>query len=104
MPRIVREQAPQIAIVGFGRVDEIKRMLFLVIFAECLGERAERINLFTMRKRRTLTGYFLHQFVDEFEFFKRRPIGITRAPVGPWTQPYCKRLGEILIGMALRVP
>ena len=35
--RVVREQAPQIAIVGFGRIDEIERALFLIIFAECLG-------------------------------------------------------------------
>ena len=45
-----------------------------------------------------------HQFAYVFEFSQRLPASITRAPVQPRREPNRKRLGKILIGMALRVP
>src|SRR5215467_9358681 len=104
MPRIVREQAPQIAIVGLGRVDKIKRALLFVIIAERLVQRAERIDLFPMRQSRSLAGNLAHQLVDIFELFERGPVGVAGAPMRAWPQPYGKSLGEVLIGMTLRIP
>ncbi len=104
MLRIVGEQPPQIAIVGFRRVDGVERALLLVIFAERLGELAERIDLFPVRQHRPLAGDLPHQLVDIFELLERRPAGIARAPMRARPQPHREGFGEILVRMALRVP
>src|SRR5690348_13239131 len=104
MSRVIREQAPQVAIVGLGGIDQIERAFPSVIIAQCLSERAERIDFFAVREGRSLAGDFIHQFVDIFELLERGPLGIARAPVRAWPQPYGKSLGEILVGVALRIP
>src|SRR3974377_1536935 len=79
IPWLLREQASQIAIVGLGRINKIKRALLFVIVAERLGQRTERIDLFSMCQRRSFTGDFVHQLVDIFELFERRPVGVAAA-------------------------
>src|SRR6516165_6189034 len=104
MPWILRKQAAQIAIVGFWRIDKVKRSLLFVIIAERLSQRAERFDLFPMRQRRPLAGNFVHQLVNIFELFERRPVGVAGTPMRARPQPYGESFCEILVGMTLRVP
>ena len=45
-----------------------------------------------------------HQLVHVLELLERRPVLIAAAPVRSRIQPHRERLGEVLVGMALRVP
>ena len=42
--------------------------------------------------------------VHVLQLLERRPVGVARPPVGVRVQPDRERLGEVLVGMALRVP
>ena len=74
-----------------------------------LGQRrvepAERIDhVRALVSMRLLAGDLGHQLVDIFELLQRRPAGIALAPVGARLQPDREGLGEVLVGMALRIP
>src|SRR6185437_15320163 len=54
---------------------------------------------------RGLSADLGHQLVDILELAQRyRPRGVARAPAAPRPHPDGERLGEILVGMTLRVP
>src|SRR5262245_39381621 len=64
----------------------------------------QRTDALPRREQWPLAGDFVHQLVDIFKLFERRPAGIPCPPVRPRPQPHRKGLGEILVRMALRIP
>ena len=107
LPRVlgaIGEQPAQIAIVEVRVLDAVVAALPLVVRAQRLAQLVERLDL-----RRVVTSIGLpassrHQRVHVLELLERRPVGVARAPVGLRVQPDGERLGEVLVGMALRVP
>ena len=104
MPRIVGEDAQQIAVVDRRMVDRVVRALLRVVLGQRLGELAQRIDAQPAREQRLLAGDLGHQLVDIFELLQRRPALVALAPVRARREPDREGLGEILVRMALRVP
>src|ERR1700756_3079599 len=104
MPRIGGKQPREIAVVSLRWREGIERLLFLVVVAKRLAELMQRIDALARRDERALPGDLAHQFVDIFKLLQRRPSGIARPPVRTRPQPHREGFGEILVGMALRVP
>ena len=102
--RIGGKQTMQFPIVGLRRIDGVKSLLLLIIFGKRDFVLVQRIGAPPPRHLWPLLGDFRHQLVDVLELAQRRPAGVAVAPVRARRQPDRERLGEILVGMALRVP
>src|SRR4051812_17266265 len=98
------KQPVEIAVIGLRCLEGVERLFFLVVAAQRLAERGQRIDPLARREQWPRAGDFLHQLVDIFELLERRPAGIACPPVRTRPQPYRKGLGEILGRMALRIP
>src|SRR5581483_1241924 len=104
VPRIGGKQPLQIAVVGLRRREGVERLLFLVVLANGLAQLVQRIETLARHVWRPLACDLAHQLVDIFELLQRRPAGIARPPVRTRPQPHREGFGEILVGVALRVP
>ena len=78
--------------------------LALVVRAQRLLDLRQRIDPAVRVHQHLLAGEVLHQGVHVLQLLQRRPVGVAGAPVGRRVQPDRERLGEVLVGMALRVP
>jgi len=104
MPRIVREDAQQIAVVGARRIDRIMLELLLIVLAQCRAERAQRLDLAAPRQHGPAVGDFRHQLVHVLQLLQCRPALVSLPPVRARSKPDRERLGEILVRMTLRIP
>jgi hypothetical protein len=100
----VGEKAAQIAVVDVRIVDAIALPLGLVVFAQRLAQAPDRIDLVARGHARRQGADLGHQRVHVLELLERRPAVVTRPPRRVWGEPHGERLGEVLVGMALRVP
>ena len=76
----------------------------IVAAAACAAARAADRLLPSLSDERLLALQLPHQRVKVFELGERRPSGVAAAPVRFRREPDGERLGEVLVGMALRVP
>ena len=67
-------------------------------------DAVQRIDRAPLVDERRLARDLPHQLVHVFELLQRGPVLVAPAPLGSRVQPHRKRLGEVLVGMALRVP
>ena len=65
---------------------------------------AQRIDFLGVVEERLLADQRLHQRIHVIELLDRPPARVTRFPVRFRRQPHRERLGEVFIGMTLRVP
>src|SRR6516164_6528418 len=104
MPRIGGKQPVEITVVSLGWREGVERLFFLIVAAQSLAERMQRIDALPRSEQWPFASDFVHQLVDIFKLFERRPAGIPCPPVRTRPQPHRKGLGEILVRMALRIP
>src|SRR5262245_62047313 len=104
MPWVGGKQPVEITVVSLGWLEGVERLFFLVVAAQSLAEFAQRMNALPRSEHWPFAGDFVHQFVDIFKLFERRPAVVPCPPVRTRPQPHRKGLGEILVRMALRIP
>lgn len=100
----VREEASDITIVKAGVVESVEVPFLLVMFAECLFELADGIDVLAGDDDRFFVADLLHEVLNEFEFFEGGPALILLAPAGTGAKPDGEGFREILDGMGLGVP
>src|SRR5262245_6699596 len=103
--RTVGENAPQVdIIVDWPAPREISALL-RVMFVQRVRERAQRLNLMSIRLDWRLASNLPHDFVNVLELAERqRPSLVIRPPVAVRVEPNRECLGEIFNGMPLRIP
>ena len=101
--RRVGEDAAQVAVPGVGVVHRVLLSLLVVVLAQRLPELRERVDLHARAHARARALQLLHQLVDVLELLQRRPAGVAPPPDVARLEPHREGLGEVLVGMALRV-
>ena len=104
MPWIGGKQSVEITVVSLGWLKGVERLFSLVMAAQSVAELMQRIDALPRSEQWPFAGDFVHQLVDIFKFFERRPAGMPCPPVRTRPQPHRKGLGEVLVRMALRIP
>src|ERR1700750_594164 len=104
MPWIGGKQPVEMTVVSLGWLDGVERVFFLVVAAQSLAELMQGTDALPRSEQWPFAGDFVHQLVDIFKLFERRPAGIPCSPARTRPKPHRKGLGEILDRMALRIP
>ena len=81
MPRVGGKQSVEITIVSLGGLEGVERLFSLVMAAQSLAELMQRIDALPRSEQWPFAGDFVHQFVDKFKLFERRPAGIPCPPI-----------------------
>ena len=102
--RRIREQPPQLAVVELRVFDAVMTALAAIVPPQRVAESAQRIDLVDALDERLAAAQRLHQRVHVLQLLQRRPPGVALLPVRVRRQPDREGLGEVLVGMALRVP
>ena len=83
----------------------MRSSLVRVVLGDRVSHRLHRQIVFGRRRhRRRLASRSRASRVDVLELFERRPAGVVASPIESGRQPHRERLGEIFVGMLLRVP
>ena len=98
------EQAPEIAVVEVRVLVAVVGALAVVVLPQRLLEAGQRRQLAARHPARRMPGELLHELVHVLELLQRRPVGVALAPLRVRLEPHREGLGEVLVGMALRVP
>ena len=103
--RRVGEQVAQVAVVEVGVIEAVVLALLAgsARRASCGAAAADRPRAFDFT-RRPRARQLAHQPIHVFELALRRPSGVPRRPHRVRVEPHGEGLGEVLVGMALRVP
>src|SRR5437868_6411629 len=98
------EELPQIGVVKVRISIFVKLPLERVIGLE-LEVQAIVVSWAILRRIYwRLPGQRAHEFIHVFKFLQRPPLRVTLAPVQSRREPDREGLGEIFVGMALRIP
>ena len=98
------EQAPEIAVVEVRVLVAVVVALAVVVLPQRLLQAGQRRQLAARHPARRMPGELLHELVHVLELLQRRPVVVALAPLRVRVEPHRERLGEVLVGMALRVP
>lgn len=85
-------------------VESVEVSFFLVVFAEGLFELSDGIDMPATDDDRFFLANFVHEFVNELEFFESGPGFVLFAPTGSGPKPDGEGFGEVFDGMGLGVP
>ena len=98
------EQPAQIAVVEVRVLVAVVRALAVVVLPQRLLQAGQRRQLAARHPAGRMPGELLHELVHVLELLQRRPVVVALAPLRVRVEPHRERLGEVLVGMALRVP
>jgi len=100
----VGKESADVPIVEPGVVQSVEVSLLLVVLAESLLELPDGVDVLSADDEWFSLAQFLHEFVDELQFFEGGPTFVLLAPAGTGSQPNGEGFGEVFDGVCLGVP